>query len=313
MSVHARIVDVIRSIAVVAPLLAVTTPAQAETIYRTGDPFGGGTGLVATPVDALHQVAVRFTPRFDTEFHGFGLWLRGLEGAESGTGSIRLSLRIDGSTGDGGSIPGDAVIESWLCVLSADPDRAPEFVTLASSRLPVLEGGRDYWIVATPAGPDAAEEFGVTDGAEWLVAADAVGVRSISDVEGGFAPGRLGAVNTLVVEGRRFAPWFELDAPDVFLAGAPVRVDGFGVSDPEPVHLFVGLVGHGLTPMPGLGVALSIEHAVPAAAPAEADLSGRVSWTVRMPLDWAGRPVWFQAAQHGHVSDVEEARVATTR
>jgi len=130
--------------ALVAASSLVGPSASGDTIYETGNPFGGPFGLIGFDVFQEQKVAVRFTPNADFTLDRVSIWLMNNDG-EGGHPPVTVSLRTDNAAAD--SIPSDTILEQWQINVSA-VGWDPQLEAMDSVTHPTLNAGVHYWIVA---------------------------------------------------------------------------------------------------------------------------------------------------------------------
>jgi len=171
-----------------APLLA-----QGETIYETADP-GGAFGYWGPDVYEDQSVAARFTveTEADVALGRIGIWLMNNSYDENDKPSITITLRTDAlDEGGSESIPSETIIESWTFDIQAVGwDPVEEFVE--STVQPMLQAGRNYWVVAESEAPALEDPV-------WPYAASGTGVSSLYN-QGYWYPAAEGAALSMSVE-----------------------------------------------------------------------------------------------------------------
>lgn len=280
----------------VAAFGAVPAPtASAETIYETGDPFGGFFGLIGFDVFESQSVGIRFTPSARYSLDRIGVWFMNNDFGGTIFDTVTMTLRDDGTSESGRSIPGTTILESFSFQITA-VGWDPQLETVQSVLRPVLEPGVNYWIVCEANVPPFTNPV-------WNWPGVGSGYTSTTDFSTGqWQDGGEGATATAIVEGTRL---FDL------ATNSPVSVGGdltFLVASARPdtrTFLVSSLQGPGSTPAPPLGVTLGVLSPRRLGLPARTDILGMAGWRFRVPARAAGLTVWTQAAHLTGVSDVE--------
>lgn len=173
-------------------LAAASAGALADTVYQTGDPFGGPFGLWGIDVFEDQSAAVRFIPEADYTLDRISLWFMNNDFGGQYFGEVTISLRDDDPSG-GNSIPGSTIYESWKFQISA-VGWDPKLEVMDSTVHPALKKGVRYWVVAESPAPGGIDPV-------WNFATNSVGFMANTDPNLVWYPGGSGAVACTIVEG----------------------------------------------------------------------------------------------------------------
>ncbi len=131
-------------VGVVAALgLMAGTAAASDVIFETPGP-GGWLGINGFDVSTQQTVAARFSVRNDANLDRAGIWL--MNNDEFGQPWVTVTLRTDGVDGEGDSVPGGTILETWQIQLPM-LGWNPELVMFESVARPLMTPGH-YWFVA---------------------------------------------------------------------------------------------------------------------------------------------------------------------
>lgn len=132
------------SLALVAAAVA-ASPASAEVIFETNDPFGGPFGIIGYDVCTTQSVALRFIPDRDYTLDRLSMWIMSNDFEGPSGEIVNVTIRTDDASG-GTSVPGDTILEAFEVATSA-VGWDPVLETVESSEHPVLKAGERYWLV----------------------------------------------------------------------------------------------------------------------------------------------------------------------
>ncbi len=268
-------------------------------VYETNDPFGSPFGFVGFDVFEGQSVGVRFTPDGRHRLDRIGVWFMNNDFGGEHFDTVTLTLRDDGASGTGRSIPGTTIIESWSFRITA-VGWDPKLETVVSALNPILEAGVNYWVVAEANVPPFTDPV-------WVWAARDSGYTSTTDsTTGEWQDGGEGAVAATIVEGTRL---FDLATNAPVSAGQDLVFSVTGARPNARTYLVYGTSGLGETPAAPLCVTLGILAPKLLGLRQLTNESGETAWRFRVPARAAGRTAWAQAAQRGGVSDVETVMI----
>jgi len=268
--------------------------ASAETIYETDDPFGGFFGLIGFDVFESQSVGIRFTPAARYSLDSVGVWFMNNDFSGTIFDTVTLTVRDDGVSGTGASIPGNTIYESFSFQITA-VGWDPQLETVQSVTHPVLEAGVNYWIVCESnalAGTDPV----------WNWPGIGSGYTATTDGSTGqWQDGGEGATATAIIQGTRL---FTLAGNSPVPVGGVLTLQANGAR-PDMRLFFVASLATGSTPVPTLGVTLGLAFPRLLGRPVRTNENGDAGLLFTIPPRAAGRVVYTQAAQITAISNVE--------
>src|SRR6266850_1092412 len=123
-------------------------PVIADTIFNTGDPYGGPLGVTGYDVWTGQSVAIRFCPDHECTLDSVSLWVMSNAPVGEPAPVIAVSVRTDMNPGSTyTSVPSGVVLESWTRGIAAS-GHSPVLETFSSVGHAVLHAGQQYWLVA---------------------------------------------------------------------------------------------------------------------------------------------------------------------
>lgn len=282
--------------------LGATVASADEVIYQTDEPCGGFLGCWGADVFIGQSVGVRFTPEYDVNLSQVDMYFMSNEFGFATEDFVEITVREDGVSGTGGSIPSDVILETMGFNLSAI-GWDPVIETVVSTEQPLLKAGKNYWIVAK----SDAEPF--VDPV-WTFASIGNGFQAftVSGTQDEWQDGGFGAIASIRILGNRAVHEYSLSASDL-TAGEIGTFTVTGGLPNQNAYLAYSLAGTGSTPVPPLGITLDLASPVQAGGPITTDGNGDGAWNLPIPGNASGRNVWLQSAQAGAVSNVVATRV----
>lgn len=199
--------------AAAACALAAAAAASADVVYATQGPFGGFFGLWGPVVSQQQSVGARFIPSANYTLTHLRIWF--MNDSDAPGAPLRITLRSDGTSASGGSVPSTQVMAEWNITCAASGWNPVQHTVVPSAPI-ALRAGIRYWVVAQSSAPGGQSPV-------WCFASvgNAFSALTISDGVT-WQPGGNGAAPTLVVEG---TPGLPAASPDINGDGSVSGID----------------------------------------------------------------------------------------
>lgn len=144
-------------LALSAPAAAAdSTAARPEVLTLVNTPAPGGFfGYWGADVFSGQRVAARFSvpAGSDVNLARVGLWL--MNNSDAAQHKLRVSVQTDAlDEGGASTLPSGRILARWVQPVTAlGWNPVEQFFRASPSKSPVLQGGRDYWVVAESRSP----------------------------------------------------------------------------------------------------------------------------------------------------------------